>query len=275
MLLQSILHSKYICASKLEDLNKIKVGAVSYLNTKPLLYGLQHHSIIDEIELFQDYPSGVAKLLLDNEIDVGLVPVAVIPQLAEWHIVGEHCIGCDGAVASVCLFSEEPLENITQVYLDYQSKTSVQLARILLKEYWKKDVAFVNASGEDFRNKIQGQSGGVVIGDRALEQRNRSKYVYDLGEAWKNFTGLPFVFAAWVANKKLSPTFEARFSEANELGLQQLDEVILQHASEYFDLSDYYRKYISYHLDENKLKGLDLFLKKLSDAMPHAHPQLG
>ncbi len=116
---------------------KIRVGAVSYLNTKPLLYGIQHSPIIDKIELKIDYPSRIAAMLLNDEIDIGLVPVAIIPKLREFHINTDYCIGSDGEVASVCLFSEVPIEKIETVLLDYQSRTSVQLAKILMKEYWK------------------------------------------------------------------------------------------------------------------------------------------
>jgi len=113
------------------------VGAVSYLNTKPLLYGIRQAEIISAIELTIDYPSRIASMLLRDEIDIGLVPVAIIPQMKEYHINGDFCIGSDGPVASVCLFSEEPMDRIEKVLLDYQSRTSVELARVLLKQYWK------------------------------------------------------------------------------------------------------------------------------------------
>src|SRR5580692_5951925 len=116
---------------------KIRVGAVSYLNTKPLLYGIERASLISDIELVIDYPSRIAAMLLKGEIDIGLVPVAVIPEMAAFYINGDYCIGSDGPVASVCLFSEVPVERIETVLLDYQSKTSVQLAKVLLKNHWK------------------------------------------------------------------------------------------------------------------------------------------
>ena len=176
---------------------------MSYLNTKPLLFGIKNHPVIDQIELTEDYPSKIAQFLIDDKVDLGLIPVAATLKLNQWYQVGEHCIGCDGAVASVCIFSDVPMDEIEKVYLDYQSRTSVNLAKILLKEYWKKNVEFIDASGEDFRNQIKGNTAGVVIGDRALQQRLHSKYIYDLGEAWKSHTGLAFVFAAWISNKEL------------------------------------------------------------------------
>jgi chorismate dehydratase len=245
-------------------LAKIKVGAVSYLNTKPLLYGFKHHSIRDKIELLEDYPAKVAQQLIDGKIDIGLVPVAVIPQLKEWHIVGDYCIGCDGPVASVCLFGEVPIEQIDRVYLDYQSRTSVMLLKILLKGYWEKEVEFVQAQSEDYIDKITGTTGGLIIGDRALEQRQQSKFCYDLGEAWKLHTGLPFVFAAWISNKKLADNFISAFNEANRYGLDCLEKVIQESPYKYFDLKKYYKEHINYTFDLKMKKGLDQFLSKLS-----------
>lgn len=244
-------------------MKKIRVAAVSYLNTKPLLYGIKRHPVLNEIELIEDYPSKIAQMLIDDEVDVGLIPVAATLRLKEWNIIGNYCIGSNGAVASVCIFSQVPMEEIKKVYLDYQSRTSVNLARVLLKEYWMKDVELNNASGEDFRNQIEGTTAGVIIGDRALEQRSRSKYIYDLGEAWKQYTGLPFVFAAWIANKKLPEEFIASFDEANALGLEHINEVIKENPFTHFDLRQYYTSCIQYKLDERKRKGLELFLEKL------------
>lgn len=238
---------------------------MNYLNTKPLLYGIKRHAVLDQIELTEDYPSRVAKKLIDDEVDVGLVPVAVIPKLKEWHIVSDYGIACDGPVASVCIFSDVPMEEVEEMYLDYQSRTSVNLAQVLLREYWKKDVKLIDARGEDFRERIFGKTAGVVIGDRALEQRSRSKYIYDLGEAWKLHTGLPFVFAAWIANKKVSEEFVRAFNEANGVGLNHLDEVIAENPYPHFDLQKYYSHFVDFKLDQQKRQGMELFLEKLGN----------
>ncbi|HSC37349.1 MAG TPA: menaquinone biosynthesis protein, partial [Chitinophagaceae bacterium] len=175
-------------------MRKIKVGAVSYLNTKPLIYGFGQGMMQDEVELILDYPSSIAGMLLEDKIDLGLVPVAIIPRLRESHIISDYCIGAEGEVASVCLFSDVPVGEVTEVLLDYQSRTSVRLAKLLLKEYWKVSPLLTDARA-DFRDHIRGTTAGLVIGDRAFEQRKLSAYRYDLGEAWKLHTGLPFVFA--------------------------------------------------------------------------------
>lgn len=241
---------------------KIRIGAVSYLNTKPLIYGFDDERIRDRMELLIDYPSNIAEMLLDNRIDVGLVPVAVIPAMKEHYIISNYCIGCDGEVASVCLFSEVPLQNIEKILLDYQSRSSVALLKVLVKQYWKLNVVFEETSG-DYQSTITGTTAGLVIGDRALKQRSVSPYFYDLGLEWKNFTGLPFVFAAWISNKKLEDNFIDVFNAANSWGLQKMDEVVARNPNEYFDLKHYYTDCISFQLDDKKKQGLKEFLKRL------------
>ncbi len=250
--------------AKIDELEKIKVGAVSYLNTKPLLYGIKRSAkLMEQVELVEDYPSNIAAMLVDGTIDVGLVPVAIIPRLPEWNIVTDYCIGADGDVASVCLFSEVPLEKIEKVLLDYQSKTSVSLAKILLRDYWKIDPLLEDAK-EDYISDIKGTTAAVVIGDRALAQRKVSPYIYDLAAAWKAFTGLPFVFAAWIANKKLPDEFISLFNEANAEGLKNIAEVITLNKNAVYDLGIYYSNNISYNLNDKKKEGMKLFLELLA-----------
>ncbi len=236
---------------------------MNYLNTRPLLYGIRHSSLIELMELVEEYPANVARLLAAGDIDLGLVPVTVLRHLPEHYIVTDYCIGCNGPVASVCLFSEVPIEQVKEVLLDYQSRTSVALAKILLREYWKISPVLTDTSS-DFRSAIRGTTAAVVIGDRALEQRKNSPYIYDLGEAWKMHTGLPFVFAAWISNKRLDPAFVEKFNAANKEGLEKIDRVVTENPGEIFDLRKYYTQYISYRLDAEKKKALHLFLDKLA-----------
>jgi chorismate dehydratase len=241
---------------------KIRVGAVSYLNTKPLLYGIENSSFINEISLITEYPALIADQLLNDEIDIGLVPVAIIPQMKEYHINTRFCIGCDGPVASVCLFSESPVEQVSTVLLDYQSRTSVALAEILFEKHWKQKPVFEEA-GPDFLSRISGNTGAVVIGDRALQLRKTKPYIYDLGEAWKQLTGLPFVFAAWISNKTLDPGWVNRFEQANAFGVEHISLVLEQLPENEFDLRKYYTSFLNYIFDEEKKKGLELFLSMM------------
>lgn len=242
-----------------KDTRKIRVGAVSYLNTKPLIYGFEKGLMKDELDLVIDYPSNIAQSLLDNTIDIGLVPVAIIPEMEQHYIISDYCIAADGEVASVCLFSQVPLQDITTVLLDYQSRTSVMLVQYLIKEYWKIDPVFKKA-GTDFISEIKGTTAAVVIGDRALIQRKLFPYVYDLAAAWRTHTGLPFVFAAWISNKPMPAQFIADFNQVNEYGFQHLQQVIKENPFDAFDLEQYYTRFIQYRLDDAKRKGLQLFL---------------
>lgn len=241
---------------------RIRVGAVSYLNTRPLLYGVRRSGLMDRIELVEEYPARIAAMLLNDEIDVGLVPVAIVPLLKESHMITDFCIGTEGEVASVALFSETPIEKVEKVLLDYQSRTSVNLAKVLLKEYWKKEVVLEDAK-EDFRNSIKGTTAGIVIGDRALEQRRQSAYVYDLGTAWRAHTGLPFLFAAWIANKKLDPGFIDAFNRANAYGVSHIGDVVGELDYPVYDLTKYYTENINYILTEEKKQAMALFLTKI------------
>ena len=220
---------------------------------------------MNQVDVMEAYPARLATMLLNDEVDVGLVPVAIIPLLKESHVITDYCIGADGEVASVGIFSEVPLEQVEKLLLDYQSRTSVNLARVLLKEYWKMNPVLEDAK-EDFRSHISGTTAGVVIGDRALEQLKISPFFYDLGLAWKQHTGLPFVFAAWVANKTLPEDFQDAFNRANGYGISHIEEVVAaEKPYPVYDLADYYTRNISYRLDDAKRKGLDLFLQKLKE----------
>jgi chorismate dehydratase len=247
---------------------KIRVGAVSYLNTKPLIYGFEQGMLKDKIEMVFDYPSNIAQKLLNDEIDMGLVPVAALPKMAEYHIVSNCCIGCYGEVASVCLFSDVPLHEIKEILLDYQSRTSVALLKILLQQHWKITPELSNAQ-KGFEQNIGGTTAGLVIGDRAFQQLQKSKYHYDLGLAWKEMTGLPFVFAVWVSNKKLSDDFIAAFGIATEYGLSNLQQIAAANTTAGFDMLAYYTKFISYRLDDNKQAALKKFLALLGVAAAH------
>ena len=253
-------------AAKIIELDKkIKVGVVSYLNTRPLVYGLKRPPINDEIELIEDTPAQLAELLINEKIDIGLIPTASLPNFREYFISGDYCIGTETQVASVCLFSEVPLDKIEKVYLDYQSRSSVALLKWLMKEYWDIHPDMIEATDDTYRLKIKGTTAGLVIGDRAFEQRKISTYIYDLASEWKAITGLPFVFAAWISNKPLPTDFLQKFNKANALGLEHIDEIVSTEHFELFDLKKYFSVHLSYRLDDRKKKGMELFLQYITN----------
>ena len=245
-------------------MSKIKVGIVSYLNTRPLIYGLKYPPVADMIELIEENPARLAEMLKNNEIDLGLIPVAAIPEIEEHYLVGDYCISAEGEAASVCLFSEVPLEEIKKVYLDYQSRTSVELLKWIMREYWGINPEIAEAINEDYRKEIKGTTAGLVIGDRAFEQRKLSTFFYDLGAEWKKITGLPFVFATWVSNKVLPEEFIRIFNEANAIGLNHIDEIVASHPFDLYDLKKYYNIHISYRLDDKKRRGMEKFLQSIA-----------
>jgi chorismate dehydratase len=220
----------------------------------------------DEIDLVLDYPSKIANYLVEDKIDIGLVPVVTITRLKEHHIISDYCIACDGEVASVALFSEVPIENVTTILLDYQSRTSVALLKILLQEHWKINPQLLDTK-EDFTDEIIENTAGLIIGDRAIRQRSESKFIYDLGLHWKLYTGLPFVFAAWISNKPMTLSFIEKFNAANGVGLNDFESVVAGISNpgvDGFDIHEYFTSHIKYDFSEQKRKGMELFLSTIN-----------
>jgi chorismate dehydratase len=215
-----------------------------------------------EIETVFDFPANIATMLLNDKIDIGLVPVSILPILKEQHIVTDYGIACTGKVQSVCLYSNVPVDSIENVLLDYQSRTSVQLLKILLAEYWEKDVEFIETR-EGFKHQIEGTTAGLVIGDRTFALKGTYPFQYDLGEYWKSLTNLPFVFALWVSNKKTDPGFIARFNAQIKSNLEAFF-CNIHNKNLNPEEKQYLLQTINYYITEPHKKGLDLFLQKIS-----------
>ena len=243
-----------------------KISAVSYLNTIPFVHGLKQSELIRTIDLQLDYPSICADKLINGTVDLALVPVAVIPKLKHPYIISDYCIGSNGSVDTVCLYSDVPINEIESIGLDYQSLTSVSLLKILLKEYWQLSPELKKVD-VGFEDNIKGKHAALVIGDRAFALNSKHKFIYDLSAIWKEMTGLPFVFAAWVSNTKLPQDFINTFNKALERGLSNIQKALALEVESYpncDNLEDYLNNKISYKLDAEKLKGMELFLRKIS-----------
>ena len=246
-------------------MEKIKISAVSYLNSKPFIYGLENSEIKQKIDLQLDMPSVCAQKLLEGTVDIGLIPVAIIPQLKEYHIISDYCIGAEGKVASVMLYSDVPLNEIENIVLDYQSRTSVTLVQVLAKHFWKISPSWIKAE-IGFEKNVSGSSAAVIIGDRTFGIEGKYKYAYDLAEEWQKFTGLPFVFACWVSNKKLAPDFLNSFNNALRWGIEKMPELISEIESSGIyptNVDLYLNQNISYNFNDRKKKALELFLSYL------------
>lgn len=246
--------------------SSVKVSVVSYLNSKPFLYGLNSRISKKDMILSVDTPAECAKKLLNNEVDIGLVPVAILPQMKESYIVSDYCIGAEDKVGSVMLYSDVPLTEIKDILLDYQSRTSVTLVKVLAKFLWKIEPIWKNA-GENFEKEIGGTTAGVVIGDRTFNMSGKFTYAYDLSHEWNVLTGLPFVFACWVANKKIQDDFLIDFNGQLKYGVENkklLIQELLKESRYSIDISDYLNEKIKYNLDVAKRKAMDLFLAYMS-----------
>jgi chorismate dehydratase len=234
--------------------NKIKISAVSYTNTKPFIYGIEQSALINEIDLSLDIPSDCASKLIKNQVDIGLIPVAAIPLVPNAQIIGKYCIGSVGAVNSVFIFSKVPVTEIQTIKLDPQSRTSNNLAKVLFKFHFKKTVLFTTDDAVETDAQI-------LIGDRTFGKKADFAYAYDLGEEWMNFTGLPFVYAAWVANKPIAEAFIQQFDAALQLGLSHRKELLkLLPVYPNFDLEDYLLNKLDFEFTDDKRKALKLFL---------------
>jgi len=240
----------------------IKISCVSYLNSKPFIFGLQNSKLADEIDLQLDVPSECARKLEENDADIGLVPVAALQEMDEYHIISDYCIGADGEVGSVLLASDVPLHHIQHILLDYQSRTSIILAQVLAEKFWKITPQF-HETQQNYESVIGGTTAGIIIGDRTFALKSKFKYIYDLAHEWKLFTNLPFVFACWVANKDIDRSFVKRFNEALRYGLMNSETIIREFVKESgaeLDVKDYLENKISYAFDERKKFAMELFL---------------
>jgi len=243
-----------------------KVSAVSYLNTIPFIHGIKSSNISDFIDLQLDYPSVCAQKLINNEVDIALVPVVVLKDNPQFNIISDYCIGSNGKVDTVCLYSDVPLREIESIYLDYQSRTSIELLKVLCKEHWDISPKFSN-SPEGFENKIERETAALIIGDRAFSANGRYKFVYDLSESWKEMTGLSFVFACWISNRNIDESFTYEFNKSLKMGVENVEEAIKKESDNYphcKNPKEYLNNKISYLLDENKRKGMELFLDKIN-----------
>ena len=253
-----------IMTSKLSPM--IKIGAVSYLNTKPLVYGLADRT--DEVELSFDLPSRLADQLANGELDVALIPSVETFLQDELTIVSDACIACHGPVWSVKLFSRVPFENIQTLALDEGSRTSAALSQILLRKLNCEPE--IRLLGIDVDWKQTECDAVLVIGDRAMKPHDEIfSHRKDLGEWWADSTGLPFVFAVWAARPGIDCSrLDDILTESRELGLQHVDQIAMESSQVYGLTVDQCSKYLTqnlhYYLGPSEKSGLDLFYDKAS-----------
>lgn len=241
--------------------NKTRLNAVSYLNTRPLTYGLEQGGMAHGFEILYDIPSVCARQVRTGEAAAGVIPSIEYARIQETcAIVPEIAIASDGPVGSILLFHRVPVHLIRKVAMDESSRTSVALARIILEE--KYGLGFDSFDHPpDVPAMLEGADAALVIGDPALEYADRPEPRLDLGAAWRELTGLPFVYAFWAGKEGgLTPGEVERLIESKEQGVSALDEIAELHAGNRSRPTSFYASYLkdnlAYDLGDRERSGL-------------------
>ena len=229
---------------------KYKLALVEYLNTLPFAEGFRLHQVEQAIDIVKATPAECARLYEAGQVDISLCPIGALKDMPAYRLFGKYCIGADGAVGTVVLLSKVPLEKIQMVRYDDHSMTSNILLQILAQRFWKRDWEFY------FQKTDALPEACLMIGDKVFENQSHYAYRYDLGEAWKEFTGLPMVFAVWIARPEVPGELLEEINQACETGLAWI-------AGSNGQLKDWQRNYllhsISYPLDDAKKEAMRLY----------------
>lgn len=241
---------------------KYRIALVEYLNTLPFYEGMRLTGLDQEMEVHRVVPAECARLFKQNEVDISLCPIGALDEIGEYKIIGDYCIGADGPVNTVMLMSNIPLEEIRTVKLDSHSRTSNLLVQILARHYWKKEWSYY-----DKENGVIPDA-SVMIGDKVFKQKENFKYQYDLALAWKELTGLPMVFAVWIAKPGMADEPAQRINESFKAGMTYVKDPDSTLPSWQVN---YLTQFISYPLDDHKKKALILFNTWKKELHPAAH----
>jgi chorismate dehydratase len=260
-----------------QALPKLRIAAVSYLNTVPLVWGMLHGDQRGLFDLDFCVPAECADRLGSGEADVGIVPSVEVLRLG-LEIIRGTGIACREAVRSILLVSQVPFENIGLLAADTSSRTSVQLARVLLKRNHGARPRIV-PHGPDLPSMLQAADAALIIGDNALrvDPENLPYRWSDLGAEWTSTTGLPMVFAVWAGRReRVTPDLAEPFLASCRFGIEHLEDIVHAEAgrrgfSEAF-VREYLTRNLCLELGEREYAGLDLFLRCAAelDAKLHA-----
>ncbi len=248
--------------------SKVRISAVRYANTYPFLYGLTETGFDRKVILSTDHPAECAKKIINREADIGLIPVAVLPEVKDYEIITDYCLGAYGKVRTVLLLSNCPFERIRSVNLDYRSRSSVNLAKILAKNAWRKEFKWKSTTELfDFCN-IPEDEAIVLIGDQCFQFEKCYKYRIDLAEEWYKFTGLPFAFACWTANRKIEGEFLSEFNKVLGIGVKDIPAVVRKYGGSGVIMGEELRVYLTenmnFDLNDDKRRAIKLFLELMS-----------
>lgn len=244
------------------DGSKPRIGAVSYLNSKPLIEGLR--TLAPGAELVLDVPSRLADRLADGSLDVGLIPSVELFHDPSYEIVSDACVATRGPVRSVKLYFRRHPGDVRRLALDEGSRTSASLSRIMLAERFG---VFPELTGLPLETSLSDVDADAVllIGDRAIEPPSESFHtIWDLGQEWLDWTGLPFVFAMWVTRRDaLLHDIPELLAAARDLGVSRLDAIAEREAAglglSTADAAAYLRHNLHFRLGTAEQTGLNLF----------------
>ena len=241
-----------------------KVGAVSFLNTKPLIYPLLQ-SPSPDIDLSLDYPSLLADKLQHGQLDVALIPTIEYFRQPNYRIIPNISISSKGTVGSILLFSQKPIADCRTVRLDSSSRTSQALVQILLGEYFQiyPDFVLCPPTTQPSEHKTDAV---LLIGDQALRYRDSVGYALDLGQIWQDLTDLPFVYACWVGRSGGDlGNLPQILDRSKQKGLQQIDQIAQLEAKNLGLPVDLCHRYLTQHiffdLGEAEVSGLREFYR--------------
>lgn len=253
-----------------------RVGHIQFLNCLPLYWGLIRSGALLDVELTKDTPDRLNDALVAGDLDVG--PISLVEYLRhadDLLVLPGLAVGSDGPVLSVNLVSTKPLDQVTHVALGSTSRTSVLLAQLLLEERHQVHPTYATMP-PDLTAMLLEADGAVLIGDAALraahEAEQRGLYVTDLGAAWKEWTGLPMVFAVWAARREFAERepgavkeVHDAFTRSLDLSLRNVREVAEQAARwESLDADELERYFttLDFRLGERQLRGLREFARR-------------
>ncbi len=243
----------------------LQLGAVSYLNTKPLVFDLAE--LAPSVDVHFDYPSRLADRLARGELDVALIPSIEFFQNPEYTIISDACIGCRGPVLSVKLFSRLPMSEIRTLALDEGSRTSAALTKILLHERFGIKPTLQKLPLDQGLQDATTDA-VLLIGDRAIfSPTGHWHEIWDLGDEWCRWAELPFVFAMWVARPGIDTSeIAVALSAARDRGVAHLTE-IAQHEAAPLGLTvpqclSYLRDNLYFYFGPRELRGLTLYYER-------------
>lgn len=254
-------------------MTRTRVAAVSYLNTIPFIYGIEHGASALRAELVLSPPSGCAAALADGRADVALLPVGALASFPDLAIITPYCIGADGPVRTVVLAANGPVAGIETIYLDSHSITSARLVQLLARELWGIDPRWEPLTDYTLPEKADPRTGYLLIGDKVFDLESRFTHRYDLAQAWRELTGLPFAFAVWTARPGVDAATVAALEEALGYGVAHIGEAVevYGYASRPYAL-DYLTHNIDFTLDADKRRAIALYRQKAQEADPPADP---